>query len=93
MNVLQGEAAALDALVAFVRPLEMTDQALADVELIPAAHAYGAYMVWLAMYGSDEDYASRPPARRSSRRNRAFTSVKSRNKAPWPQRRRATLPR
>jgi len=57
MNVLQGEAAALDALVAFVRPLEMTDQALADVELIPAAHAYGAYMAWLAMYRSDAELA------------------------------------
>jgi pyrroloquinoline quinone (PQQ) biosynthesis protein C len=57
MNVLQGEAAALDALVAFARPLEMTDQALADVEPIPAAHAYGTYMAWLAIYASDAELA------------------------------------
>jgi len=57
MNVLQGEAAALDALSAFARPLEMTDRALADVEPIPAAHAYGAYMAWLAMYASDAELA------------------------------------
>lgn len=57
MNVLQGEAAALDALFAFARPLGMTDAALADVEPIPAAHAYCAYMAWLAMYASDAELA------------------------------------
>ena len=57
MNVLQGEAAALEALFAFARPLGMTDRALADVEPIPAAHAYGAYMAWLAMYAADAELA------------------------------------
>ena len=58
LNVLQGEAAALEALLAFARPLEMTEQALRDVEPIPAAHAYCAYMAWLAMYASDAELAA-----------------------------------
>ena len=57
MNVLQGEAAALEALFAFARPLGMTDRALADFEPIPPAHAYCAYMAWLAMYASDAELA------------------------------------
>jgi pyrroloquinoline quinone (PQQ) biosynthesis protein C len=58
MTVLQGEAAALDGLFAFARPLGMTHKELEAFEPIPAAHAYCAYMAWLAMYASDAELAA-----------------------------------
>jgi hypothetical protein len=53
MNVLQGEAAALDALHPFTRALGLTTGDLEMFEPLPAAHAYCTFVAWLALYGSD----------------------------------------
>ncbi|HYL16238.1 MAG TPA: hypothetical protein VEV41_24610 [Terriglobales bacterium] len=55
MNVLQGEAAALDALHAFAGTLGLNVADLEVFEPLPAAHAYCAFVAWLALYGSDAE--------------------------------------
>jgi pyrroloquinoline quinone (PQQ) biosynthesis protein C len=58
INVLQGEAAALDALHAFAVTLGLNLNDLEDFEPLPAAHAYCTFIAWLALYGSDAELAS-----------------------------------
>lgn len=58
MNVLQGEAAALDALHAFAGSLGVNRSELEVFEPLPAAHAYCTFVAWLALYGSDAELAS-----------------------------------
>ena len=57
MNVLQGEAAALDALHAFAGILGLNVSDLEVYEPLPAAHAYCSFVAWLALYGSDAELA------------------------------------
>jgi len=57
MNVLQGEAAALDALHAFAEALGLKASDLEVFEPLPAAHAYCTFVAWLALYGSDAELA------------------------------------
>jgi hypothetical protein len=57
MNVLQGEAAALDALHAFADALGLDASDLEVLEPLPAAHAYCAFVAWLALYGSAAELA------------------------------------
>ena len=57
LAVLQGEAAALDALFTFTKKLSMSEGALKIFEPIPAAYAYCTYVAWLGMYGSDGELA------------------------------------
>ena len=57
MAVLQGEAAALDALFILARKLSMSESDLKNFEPIPAAHAYCTYVAWLGIYGSDGELA------------------------------------
>ena len=57
MDVLQGEAAALDALHAFAEALGLNISDLEVFEPLPAAHAYCAFVAWLALYGSDAELA------------------------------------
>ncbi len=57
LNVLQGEAAALDALHSFARALAMSGDDLEAFEPLPAAHAYCAFVAWLALYGSAAELA------------------------------------
>jgi pyrroloquinoline quinone (PQQ) biosynthesis protein C len=57
MNVLQGEAAALDALHAFAGALGLNISDLEVLEPLPAAHAYCTFVAWLALYGSDAELA------------------------------------
>ena len=57
VGLLQGEAAALDALFTFAKRLEMSEKDLKIFEPIPAGHAYCAYLAWLGMYGSDGELA------------------------------------
>jgi len=57
MKVLQGEAAALDALHTFAEALGLKISDLESCEPLPAAHAYCAYVAWLALYGSDAELA------------------------------------
>ena len=52
LGVLQGEQAARTALEAFARALGLSPAELAAWEPLPGAHAYTAYMAWLACYGS-----------------------------------------
>lgn len=55
LNVLQGEAAALDALHSFARALAMSGDDLEGFEPLSAAHAYCAFVAWLALYRSDAE--------------------------------------
>jgi len=57
MNVLQGEAAALDALQGLAGALGLTASDLVDFEPLPAAYAYCTFVAWLALYGSDAELA------------------------------------
>ena len=57
VNTLQGEAAALDAIDAFARALGLSLDDLEAFEPRPAAHAYSAFVAWLALYGSDAELA------------------------------------
>ena len=57
MNVLQGEAAALDALHAFADALGLDVSDPEVLEPLPAAHTYCAFVAWLALYGSDAELA------------------------------------
>ena len=57
LAVLQGEAAALDALFTFAKKLSMNESDLKTFEPIPAAHGYCTYVAWLGMYGSDGELA------------------------------------
>jgi thiaminase len=57
-NVLQGEAAALDALHAFAGALHLNVSDLEVFEPLPAAHAYCTFVAWLALYGSDAELAA-----------------------------------
>ncbi len=57
LNVLQGEAAALDALQSLARALAVSDDNLEAFEPLPAAHAYCAFVAWLSLYGSDAELA------------------------------------
>ncbi len=58
LGTLQGEAAAQDALLALARSLEMTEADLQAYEPLPGCQAYPAYVSWLAVYGSDADFAA-----------------------------------
>ena len=57
MKVLQGESAALDALHTFAEALGLQISDLESFEPLPAAHAYCAFVAWLALYGSDAELA------------------------------------
>ena len=56
--VLWGETAALAALAAFAAAVGMDDAALEAYEPAPGAHAYTAFMAWLALYGSAAEVAA-----------------------------------
>ena len=58
LRALQGEAAARDALLAFARALELSEDDLRAYEPMPGCQAYPAYVAWLASYGSAADFAA-----------------------------------
>lgn len=58
LDVLAGERAALQALDALAGALGMNRHELQDYEPMPGAHAYAAYMAWLAAYGSAAEVAA-----------------------------------
>ncbi len=58
LGALQGEAAARDALLAFARALEMSEDDLLAYEPMPGCQAYPAYVAWLAAYASAADFAA-----------------------------------
>lgn len=58
LGALQGEAAARDALLAFAKALEMSEDDLRAYEPKPGCQAYPAYVAWLAAYGSAADFAA-----------------------------------
>lgn len=58
LGALQGEAASRDALLAFARALEMSEDDLRAYEPMPGCQAYPAYVAWLAAYGSAADFAA-----------------------------------
>ena len=57
LEVLDGERAALKALLPFAAALGMNQDDLRAYEPMPGAHAYSAYMAWLAAYASDTEVA------------------------------------
>jgi pyrroloquinoline quinone (PQQ) biosynthesis protein C len=57
-TVLGGEASALAALRAFAAAIGMDDARLQAYEPAPGAHAYTAFMAWLALYGSEAEVAA-----------------------------------
>jgi len=57
INVLQGEAAALDALHVLAGTLGLEPSELEVFEPLPSAHAYCTFVAWLALYGSDAELA------------------------------------
>jgi pyrroloquinoline quinone (PQQ) biosynthesis protein C len=58
LDVLEGERAALRALPALSAAVGMSQQDLLDYEPQAGAHAYPAYMAWLAAYASDAEVAA-----------------------------------
>ena len=58
LDVLAGEQAALQALGTFATALGLDAASLEAYEPLPGAHAYAAYMSWLAAYGSDAEVAA-----------------------------------
>jgi pyrroloquinoline quinone (PQQ) biosynthesis protein C len=57
-NVLQGEAAALEALTPLAAAVGMQPADCAAYEPTPGAQAYSAYLAWLCLYGSDAEVAA-----------------------------------
>lgn len=57
-GTLQGEKAALECLLRFGSALGLDREALSAHEPDPQAHAYTAYMAWLAAYGSAGEVAA-----------------------------------
>jgi pyrroloquinoline quinone (PQQ) biosynthesis protein C len=57
-DVLDGERAAREALAAFATALGLGAHDLEEHEPLPGAHAYAAYMAWLAAYASDAEVAA-----------------------------------
>ena len=58
LDVLDGERAAHTALGTFATALGLTPDDLEAYEPLPGAHAYAAYMSWLAAYASDAEVAA-----------------------------------
>jgi pyrroloquinoline quinone (PQQ) biosynthesis protein C len=56
-QVLQGEAAALEALAPLATAIGMQPADCAAYEPMPGAQAYSAYLAWLCLYGSDAEVA------------------------------------
>ena len=57
LNVLQGEAAASDALLKFAAALGMKESQLAACEPLPGGAAYAHFVAWLGSYGSAAELA------------------------------------
>jgi TENA/THI-4/PQQC family len=58
LDVLDGERAAHSSLRTFATALGLTSEDLETYEPLPGAHAYAAYMAWLAAYASDAEVAA-----------------------------------
>ncbi len=54
-NLLQGEMAALEALMKFAAALGMSEDDLRAFDPLHRAHAYTAFVAWLALFGSDAE--------------------------------------
>ena len=57
-DVLQGEAAALEALEPLAAAVSLSPTDRAAYEPAPGAQAYSAYLAWLCLYGSDAEVAA-----------------------------------
>ncbi len=58
LEVLAGERDALEALGTFATALHLSRRDLEEYEPLPGAHAYAAYMSWLASYASEAEVAA-----------------------------------
>jgi pyrroloquinoline quinone (PQQ) biosynthesis protein C len=58
LDILQGETSALQRLGAFLQALAIEAKTIDASEPIPAAFAYSAFFAWLALYGSDAEFAA-----------------------------------
>jgi pyrroloquinoline quinone (PQQ) biosynthesis protein C len=57
-EILQGEAAAMEALTPLAAAVGMRPEDCAAYEPTPGAQAYSAYLAWLCLYGSDAEVAA-----------------------------------
>lgn len=57
-DMVTGEAAARDALLALAAALGLSEEVLAEADLLPGALAYATYVAWLAAYGTDTEVAA-----------------------------------
>jgi thiaminase len=58
LGSLQTEARAMDLLFAFAHALEMDETRLLAYEPLTGCQTYPAFVAWLALYGSDADFAA-----------------------------------
>jgi pyrroloquinoline quinone (PQQ) biosynthesis protein C len=58
LEILGGERAALEALHVFAAALDLSREDMEAYDPLPGAHAYTAYMSWLAAYASDAEVAA-----------------------------------
>jgi hypothetical protein len=58
LNSLKTEAQALECLGAFRRALERDPGSTRSIEVLPEAQTYTHFVAWLAMYGSDAEFAA-----------------------------------
>ncbi len=57
MELLEGERAALQALGSFAAAIGTAPSTPGADEPLPGAFAYGAYVAWLSLYGSEAEFA------------------------------------
>lgn len=58
ISLIQGEAAALDALFKFADALGLGPADLEAFDPLPGGHAYTAFVAWLSFHGSDAEVAA-----------------------------------
>lgn len=58
LGLIQGEAAALEALLKFAGALGLDQAGLENFDPIPGGHAYTAFVAWLSFHGSDAEVAA-----------------------------------
>lgn len=58
ISLIQGEAAALDALLKFAGALGLGPADLEEFDPIPGGHAYTAFVAWLSFHGTDAEVAA-----------------------------------
>ena len=56
--LLNGDLAGFDALMKFAQALNLQEEELGAYQPLPQAHAYTAYLAWMALYASEAEIAA-----------------------------------